>query len=356
MPVGTHATVKGLLPEQLEELGAEIILANAYHLFLRPGTEIIEKAGGLHPFMHWNKPVLTDSGGYQVLSLSPFRQISEEGATFRSHIDGTLHQFTPEKVIQIQAALASDILMPLDECLPYPCPEEEAREALRRTQRWLARSFQEERKPHQALFAILQGGMFPELRREAAEQALALFPDGIAFGGLSVGEPRSLRWEIIENVIPVLPEEKPRYFMGLGTPEDLLEAVERGVDMFDSVFPTRAARTGLAFTNLGRLSMRNSPYRTDLSPLDSDCSCYTCRFYCRAYLHHLIHADEILACTLLSYHNIAFLIQLMKKAGEAIQAGNFSRFKSEFLETSGSPLNGDGDPVHRSSFGNVKRA
>lgn len=332
MPVGTQAAVKGLLSEQLLEMGSEILLANAYHLYLRPGTAIVEQAGGLHSFMNWNKPILTDSGGFQVLSLSPLRKISENGVTFRSHVDGSLHEFTPEKVIEIQTALGSDILMPLDECLPYPFEEEKANESLDRTQRWLERSFQAPRKPGRFLFAILQGGTFPALRKKAAELALKLQPAGFAIGGLSVGEPKELSWQILETLDLNLPKDKPRYFMGLGTPEDLLEAVARGIDMFDCVFPTRAGRTGLAFTHHGRLVVRNAPFRNDFLPLDPECECYTCRHYSRAYLHHLIHVNEILGPILLSYHNVAFLLSLMRKIRESIRQRNFACFKAAFLE------------------------
>jgi queuine tRNA-ribosyltransferase len=332
MPVGTQATVKGILPEQLEELGSEIILSNAYHLYLRPGTKVIYEAGGLHRFMNWKKPILTDSGGFQVFSLSPLRKVTEEGVEFRSHLDGSLHQFTPEKVVEIQRVLNSDIIMPLDECLPYPCDYSFAKASLLRTQRWLERSLAVERNPGQVLFPILQGSVFHDLRKEAAQRALELNPPGLAIGGLSIGEPKPLMLEVLEALVPHLPEEKPRYFMGLGTPEDLLEAVEHGVDMFDCVFPTRAGRTGLAFTSMGRLVIRNAPFRSDHTTLDPQCTCYTCTHYSRAYLHHLIHANELLAPILLSYHNLAFLIRLMQDVRQAIQSGNFVKFKQTFLE------------------------
>lgn len=336
MPVGTQAAVKGLLPDQLETMGAEIILANAYHLYLRPGTKIIKNAGGLHRFMNWKKPILTDSGGFQVFSLSSLRKITDNGVTFRSHLDGSLHEFTPEKVIEIQQSLDSDIWMPLDECLPYPSEREQAENALERTHKWLKRSFQHLRRDggRFPIFAILQGGMFADLRKEAAKRAIELDPPGFAIGGLSVGEPREKTWEIVEALDKILPKEKPRYFMGLGTPEDLLEAVERGIDMFDCVFPTRAGRTGLAFTSQGRVVIRNAPSKNHYEALDPNCACYTCQNYSRAYLHHLINANEILGVTLLSYHNVAFLIDLMKKARQSIQSGTFSAFKVEMLEKS----------------------
>lgn len=337
MPVGTQAAVKGLLPDQVRELGAEIILANAYHLYLRPGTAIVEKAGGLHRFMNWDGPILTDSGGFQVLSLSSLRKITEDGVTFRSHLDGSLHEFTPEKVIAIQSALDSDILMPLDECLPYPSEFDVVKDALRRTERWIERAFRAERKPHQVLFPILQGGMFPELRKEAAQHALSLEPPGIALGGLSIGEPKEVTREILESTIPLLPDDKPRYFMGLGTPEDLLEAVERGVDMFDCVFPTRAGRTGLAFTSQGRLTIRNAPFRNDFSPVDPSCGCYACSHYTRAYVHHVIHANEMMGPILLSYHNVAFMIGLMRDVRSAIEESRFAEFKRSFLEKMSAP-------------------
>jgi len=331
MPVGTAAAVKGLLPEQLLEFGSEIILANAYHLYLRPGLDVIREAGGVHPFMHWKRPILTDSGGYQVFSLASLRKITDEGVTFRSHIDGSLHEFTPEKVIEIQKVLGSDIMMPLDECIAYPADEEKALDALMRTQAWLERSFQVERSDRQVLFPILQGSMFPELRKKALEMALKLDPPGIALGGLSVGEPKELTRNILEALQPLYPEDKPRYFMGLGTPEDLLEAVERGIDMFDCVFPTRAGRTGLAFTSEGRVVVRNAPYRNAFVPLDPSCACYTCKNYTCAYLHHLIHANEILAPILLSYHNVAFMVNLMRDVRHAIQAGTFRDFKGKMM-------------------------
>jgi queuine tRNA-ribosyltransferase len=338
MPVGTLAAVKGLLTEQLEEMGTDILLANAYHLYLRPGMDIIQKAGGLHRFMNWRKSVLTDSGGFQVFSLAPLRKISENGVVFRSHIDGSLHEFTPEKVIEIQEILGSDIMMPLDECIGHSGLYEEAEQALRRTLSWFERSYVAKKREDQVLFPIVQGGMFLELRRKAAAHALSFDPPGLAIGGLSIGESKEKTREILDFLIPLLPENKPRYFMGLGTPEDLLEAVEQGVDMFDCVFPTRAGRTGLAFTKRGRLVVRNAPFRLDFSPLDPDCLCYVCKHYTRAYIHHLIHAREMLASILLSYHNVYFMIQLMKEVQKAVKEGRFKPFKESYLQS----MRGDG--------------
>ncbi len=330
MPVGTLGAVKGLLTDQLIEMGTEILLSNAYHLYLRPGTRVIQQAGGLHSFMNWKAPILTDSGGFQVFSLASLRKVSDNGVLFRSHLDGSLHEFTPEKVIEIQEILGSDIMMPLDECLGPSASYEEAEQALKRTISWFESSLAAKKREDQFLFPILQGGMFPELREKAALSALSFNPPGFAIGGLSIGESKDKTKEILDSLIPLLPEDKPRYFMGLGTPEDLLEAVEQGVDMFDCVFPTRAGRTGLAFTSRGRMVIRNSPFRFDFSPVDSDCLCYVCKRYTRAYLHHLIHSHEILASILLSYHNVYFMIHLMKEVQNAIQEQRFKEFKLLF--------------------------
>ena len=330
MPVGTLGAVKGLLTDQLIEMGTEILLSNAYHLYLRPGTRVIQQAGGLHSFMNWKAPILTDSGGFQVFSLASLRKVSDNGVLFRSHLDGSLHEFTPEKVIEIQEILGSDIMMPLDECLGPSASYEEAEQALKRTISWFESSLAAKKKEDQVLFPILQGGMYPELREKAALSALSFNPPGFAIGGLSIGESKDKTKEILDSLIPLLPEDKPRYFMGLGTPEDLLEAVEQGVDMFDCVFPTRAGRTGLAFTSRGRMVIRNSPFRFDFSPVDSNCLCYVCKRYTRAYLHHLIHSHEILASILLSYHNVYFMIHLMKEVQNAIQEQRFKEFKLLF--------------------------
>ncbi|MCL4513419.1 MAG: tRNA guanosine(34) transglycosylase Tgt [Candidatus Eremiobacteraeota bacterium] len=330
MPVGTLGAVKGLLTDQLIEMGTEILLSNAYHLYLRPGTRVIQQAGGLHSFMNWKAPILTDSGGFQVFSLASLRKVSDNGVLFRSHLDGSLHEFTPEKVIEIQEILGSDIMMPLDECLGPSASYEEAEQALKRTISWFESSLAAKKREDQVLFPILQGGMFPELREKAALSALSFNPPGFAIGGLSIGESKDKTKEILDSLIPLLPEDKPRYFMGLGTPEDLLEAVEQGVDMFDCVFPTRAGRTGLAFTSRGRMVIRNSPFRFDFSPVDSNCLCYVCKRYTRAYLHHLIHSHEILASILLSYHNVYFMIHLMKEVQNAIQEQRFKEFKLLF--------------------------
>lgn len=329
MPVGTQGTIKALSPQELEECGAQIVLANAYHLFLRPGIEVIKKAGGLHKFMSWNKPILTDSGGYQVFSLALLRKVSDEGVAFQSHIDGVRHFLTPEDVIQIQYNLGSDIMMPLDECVHYPCAKDYAEIAMKRTVDWAKRS-----KGHseQLLFGIVQGATYEDLRRECAENLLDIGFDGYAIGGVSVGEPKNLRYNIMHLVLELLPPDKPRYLMGLGLPQDIIEAVEMGVDMFDCVIPTRYGRNGAAFTSLGKLTVRNSPYIDDFGPLDERCSCYTCKNFSRAYLRHLFNSDEILGLRLVSLHNVHFYLELMRDIRQAISQDRFLEFKKEFLQ------------------------
>ncbi|MEZ0329587.1 MAG: tRNA guanosine(34) transglycosylase Tgt [Dissulfuribacterales bacterium] len=332
MPVGTQASVKALSPDDLLSCGAQIILANTYHLYLRPGHELIEKLGGLHGFMGWKGPILTDSGGFQVYSLAQMCRIQEEGAEFRSHIDGSLHWLTPELVIEIQEALGSDIMMPLDVCIPYGASYDEAVNALERTTRWAMRCKAAQKRNELALFAIIQGGMFSELRRRSAEGLLELGMDGYAIGGLSVGEPKDVMLQILSEVRPAIPAQYPAYLMGVGTPEDLVDAVDLGVDMFDCVMPTRNARNGKIFTSFGHIVIKNARYADDNHPIDEYCRCYTCRNFSRAYLRHLFMANELLAYRLLSIHNIYYYQFLMKSMRDAIEANEFQSFKRQFYE------------------------
>lgn len=318
MPVGTQASVKTMAPFELKEIGATILLSNTYHLYLRPGPEIIKKAGGLHPFMSWDRPILTDSGGFQVFSLGDLRDITEEGVLFRSHIDGSSHFFSPERSISIQEALGADIIMAFDECLPYPCDYEYVKEAVSRNTRWAKRS-KESLRSDQTLFGIVQGGMYPHLRYESLQGLLDLDFPGYAIGGLSVGEPEELMLDILDSTLPHMPKERPRYLMGVGTPKDLFNGVIRGVDMFDSVFPTRIGRHGSVFTSRGRITIRNASYQEDFSPLDEECSCYTCLNFTKAYIRHLIKRNEILGLRLTTYHNLYFMIQLMDRIRRAIR-------------------------------------
>ncbi|MCL5039124.1 MAG: tRNA guanosine(34) transglycosylase Tgt, partial [Firmicutes bacterium] len=313
MPVGTQATVKALAPEELQEIGVAILLSNTYHLYLRPGPEIVGEAGGLHPFMHWERSILTDSGGYQVFSLSPLRTISEEGVEFRSHLDGSRHFFSPEKVMEIEQTLGSDIAMALDECPPYPADYQYIRESGERTLRWAKRCQAAHHSEGQAVFGIVQGGVYRDLREHSARSLAEMGFPGYGIGGLSVGEPKPVMYEMLEYVIPILPVDRPRYLMGVGAPEDLIEGVARGVDMFDCVLPTRLARHGSALVPWGRLNLRNLQYARDFRPLDQACSCYTCRHYSRAYLRHLVKADELLAHRLLSIHNVYYLVRLTRR-------------------------------------------
>jgi queuine tRNA-ribosyltransferase len=332
MPVGTQATVKTLSPEDLVGLGAEIILSNTYHLFLRPGHELIREFGGLHGFMNWNRPILTDSGGFQVFSLAELRKITEEGVTFQSHVDGgAKHFITPEVAIEIQEALGADIIMAFDECIPYPATRDYAQESLERTLRWARRCAAAKRDTGQALFGIVQGGMYPDLRKRSADALVDIGFDGYAIGGLSVGETKPVMYEMIEASVPVLPEDKPRYLMGVGTPEDLLEGVERGIDMFDCVMPTRNGRNGTFFTSFGKVVIRNAQYEKDKLPIDPECGCYTCRNFSRAYLRHLYNAGEILALRLGTIHNLFFYLNLMRGVRSSIERGRFTEFKKEVL-------------------------
>lgn len=331
MPVGTQGTVKTFTPAELTEIGVSIMLSNVYHLYLRPGMDVIKKAGGLHKFINWDRPILTDSGGFQIFSLAKFRRITEEGVEFQSHIDGSVHFFTPEKVIEAQNILGSDIIMPLDECTPYPCDYDYACNSIGLTIKWLIQSVKIHKKMGQSLFGIVQGSVFPELRLQCIERFAELDLPGYAVGGLSVGEPVEQMHEIIAFTVPKLPEEKPRYLMGSGTPIDIIHSIEHGVDMFDCVLPTRNARTGTAFTSTGRLVIRNADCKEDFSPLDPECSCYTCKNYSRAYIRHLLNAEEILGLRLVSYHNVYFFIKLLENIRKAISEDRFQEIKKVIL-------------------------
>ncbi|HOJ98193.1 MAG TPA: tRNA guanosine(34) transglycosylase Tgt [Termitinemataceae bacterium] len=337
MPVGTNGTVKALTKEDLTEIGFEIILSNTYHLYLRPGPEVIEQAGGLHQFIQWERNILTDSGGYQVFSLAPFRKISELGVKFRSHIDGSYHLLTPERVVELQAILGSDIQMQLDVCTSWGTEYTEARRALHITDLWLQRALKawkeirEKTSYEGLLFAIVQGNFYHDLRKLSAEKVVASDTPGIAIGGLSVGEPFPVFQEFLAATAEMLPREKPRYVMGIGTPRYILEAIEQGIDMFDCVFPTRTARNGLLFTASGPISIKREQYERDFSPLDPQCTCKVCRAYSRSYLRHLYKTKEILYAMLASYHNLFFLQNLVGEARKAIEEDRFIPFKKEFL-------------------------
>jgi len=350
MPVGTAATVKAMRPEEVEELGAQIILNNTYHLYLRPGHEIVREAGGSHRFMNWHKPILTDSGGFQVFSLGKMRKITEEGVKFQSHIDGSRHMISPEKSMEIQHALGSDIMMAFDECAPWPAERRYVEESLELTTRWLARC----KKAHdeyaaslggesqilgegcnQSLFGIMQGGTYKDLRERSAEQVVEMDLPGYGIGGLSVGEPKDLMYEVMDDCVELLPKDKPRYLMGVGSPDCLFEGVERGIDMFDCVLPTRIARHGMAMTSVGRVNIKNKQYERDFTPLDPNCDCYTCRNYSRAYLRHLFKCDEILSAMLMTNHNLHFLVKTMENIRQAIDEDRFLEYKKEFFDAYG---------------------
>ena len=333
MPVGTLATVKTMSPEELKEMGAQIILSNTYHLYLRPGSDVVEEAGGLHAFMNWDKPILTDSGGFQVFSLSKFRKIEEEGVLFRNHLNGDKLWMTPEKAIAIQNELGADIIMAFDECVAYPAEREYVARSVARTTRWAERCLKAHRRPHdQALFGIVQGGMYPDLRQQSARELVSLELPGYAVGGLSVGEPKEVMNQILEETTPLLPAEKPRYLMGVGSPDALIDGAIRGIDMFDCVLPTRIARNGTTMTSQGRLVVRNAKYARDFTPLDPECDCYTCRHYTRAYIRHLIKCDETFGLRLTTYHNLYFLLRLMEQVREAIKNDNRLDFRHAFFE------------------------
>ena len=319
MPVGTQATVKAVAPRDLEAMGAQIILSNTYHLYLRPGHDLVQEAGGLHQFMNWQGSILTDSGGFQVFSLSRLNKITEDGVWFRSHIDGSKHFFSPEKAIAIENTLGADIIMAFDECTPYPCEHDYAKAAMERTHRWAARC-QQAHQPteRQALFGIIQGSTFADLRQESAKYLVDLDFPGYGIGGLSTGEPKPLMYDMLEVTVPIIPQTKPRYLMGVGSPDCLMEGTIRGIDMFDCVLPTRVARNGTAFTSEGRVVVRNAAYARDFSPLDPKCDCYACQNFTRAYIRHLINTNEILGLQLVSIHNLHYLIQLMNGLRQAI--------------------------------------
>ena len=331
MPVGTQATVKAMTPEELKEMNAEIILSNTYHLYLRPGADLISEAGGLHRFMNWDRPILTDSGGFQVFSLGPLRKINEDGVTFKSHLDGSTHFMSPEISIEVQMALGSDIVMVFDECAPYPSTWEYTLAALERTTRWAGRCKEALTTPNQALFGIVQGGMYQDLREKSARELTEIGFPGYAVGGLSVGEPKPLMYEMLDHTIPFLPIDKPRYLMGVGSPDCLIEGVMRGVDMFDCVLPTRIARNGTVMTSAGKVVIKNADNTRDFRPLDEECSCYTCQNYSRAYLRHLFKAEEILGLRLTTIHNLHFLLSLMQKVRQAIAEDFLPELRTEFF-------------------------
>ena len=330
MPVGTYGSVKAMTPEELEDLGTQIILGNTFHLMLRPGTDIIKLHGDLHDFMHWQKPILTDSGGFQVFSLAKLRKITEDGVSFNSPIDGAKVMLTPEKSMQVQRELGSDIVMIFDECTPYPATLEQAEASMALSLRWAARSRQAHADNPSALFGIVQGGMYADLRKISAEGLVAIGFDGYAIGGLSVGEPVEERNHVLEATTPHLPQNKPRYLMGVGTPTDIIESVRRGIDMFDCVIPTRHARTGFLYTSQGILKIRNARYQNDTRPLDETCRCNTCRHYSRAYLRHLDKCQEILSSRLNTLHNLYYYQQLMSEIRAAIEQGRFEEYAKDF--------------------------
>ncbi|WP_027107729.1 tRNA guanosine(34) transglycosylase Tgt [Lacticigenium naphthae] len=336
MPVGTLATVKTLAPEELEEMGAGIILSNTYHLWLRPGADIVEEAGGLHKFMNWNKGILTDSGGFQVFSLSDNRKITEEGVHFRSHLDGSKLFFSPEKAIEVQNKLGPDIMMSFDECPPFDESRDYVKKSMERTTRWAERGLKAHKKPEQqGLFGIVQGAGYKDLRMQHAKDLVSMDFAGYSIGGLSVGEPKEEMYKVLDYTLPLLPENKPRYLMGVGTPDSLIDGVLKGVDMFDCVLPTRIARNGTTMTSKGRVVIKNAQFERDFRPLDENCDCYTCRNYSRAYIRHLIKSNETFGMRLTSYHNVYFLLQLMKKVREAIRNDELLEFRESFFEEYG---------------------
>ena len=342
MPVGTNATVKSLIFEDLLEFDASIVLSNTYHLYLRPGMDIMAKAGGLHQFMNWERPILTDSGGFQVFSLAKLRKLSEDGVEFQSHIDGTTHFFTPEKVMEIEKTLGSDMIMPLDICAPYPCDRAQAENSVESTTRWAQRSkdyfYAHKMNEDQFLFAIVQGATYKDLREKSAHDLMSIGFDAYAVGGVSVGEPVVEMFKTLDWVMPLLPKDKPRYFMGIGLPDQIVKAVGEGIDMFDTCIPTRYGRHGTAFTSRGKVVIRNGACAQDFLPIDSECECKVCRKYSRAYIRHLLNLNEISGLHLVSYHNVYFYITLMKKIRAAIDADQYEIFQKEFLTKYGSEL------------------
>lgn len=336
MPVGTQATVKSLTPEELKnDIEAQIILSNTYHLYLRPGHKLVEEAGGLHKFMNWDRPILTDCGGFQVFSLSDLRKISEEGVEFKSHLDGSKHMFTPESVMEIENSLGADIIMSFDECCPYPSTYDYTKKSMERTTRWAKRCKAAHAREDQGLFGIVQGGFYEDLREQSVKDLVELDFPGYAIGGISVGEPKEEFLKILKHTTPLLPENKPRYLMGVGSPDYLIEAAINGIDMCDCVLPTRIARNGTAMTWNGKVVVRNATYEKDWGPLDSECDCYTCKNYTRAYIRHLVKANEILAVRLLSLHNLHFLTKLMERVRIEIENDNLANFKEEFYKKYG---------------------
>ena len=336
MPVGTQATVKSMTPEELKQIGAQIILSNTYHLYLRPGEKIVKEAGGLHKFMNLDRPILTDCGGFQVFSLSDLRTINEDGVEFKSHLDGSKHFFTPEKVIQIEEDLGADIIMSFDECCPYPSTYEYTKNSMERTTRWAKRCKEAHKNiDRQGLFGIIQGGFYKDLRKKSVEDLIQLDFPGYAIGGISVGEPKEEFLDILRYVTPLMPKNKPRYLMGVGTPDYLIEAAIAGIDMCDCVLPTRIARNGTAMTWNGKVVVRNATYERDFSPLDPECDCYTCRNYTRAYIRHLVKCKEILGVRLLSIHNLYFLTKLMERVRMEIENDNLENFRDEFYKKYG---------------------
>lgn len=332
MPVGTQATVKAMTPEELKDMEAQIILSNTYHLYLRPGHELVKEAGGLHKFMNWDRPILTDSGGFQVFSLGELRKITEEGVTFQSHLDGSRHFLSPERVMEIENALGADIIMAFDECAPYPADYDYVKKSMERTTRWAVRCKEAHTNTeNQALFGIIQGGMYRDLREQSAAELIALDFPGYSIGGLSVGEPKELMYEVLDYTTPLMPKDKPRYLMGVGSPDALIEGAIRGVDMFDCVLPTRIARNGTAMTSEGKVVIKNAKYFRDFTPLDPNCDCYCCKNYTKAYLRHLYKADEILSSRLMSTHNLHFLLNLMKQVRQAIMDDRLMDFRNEFF-------------------------
>ncbi|MBP5308447.1 MAG: tRNA guanosine(34) transglycosylase Tgt [Clostridia bacterium] len=339
MPVGTQATVKGILPKDLKEIGAQIILSNTYHLYIRPGDELIRKAGGLHEFMNWDRPILTDSGGFQVFSLADLNDITAEGVKFRSHVDGSYHLITPEKAMDIEHNLGADIIMAFDQCSEYGATYDQSRAAMYRTLSWLERCNKVHEDGDQALFPIVQGNVFKDLRAESLKESKNYAKHGIAIGGLSVGEPKEVMYDVMDSMLPYYPENVPRYLMGVGSPDCIIEGVFRGIDMFDCVLATRIARNGTALTSRGRVVVRNGRYREDFTPLDPECDCYCCRNYTKAYLRHMVNVNEMTGAMLLSMHNTYFLLKLARNIRQAIIGGYLRDFAKEFYEKYGTDKN-----------------